>query len=75
MSGEVPILFVMFILITRDQLPFWGPAHTPKFKNFLVHIRTAEIFRKLPHLTFHIQKRSLAPPTGFSRYNTPRNSK
>ena len=46
-------LFFSFIIIfLRVRLPFWGPSHTPKFKNFFVHIRTAEKFMKFPHFTF-----------------------
>ena len=36
-------------------MPFWWPSHTPKLKNFLAHIRTAQKCIQLPdfsHFTF-----------------------
>ena len=55
---------------------FLGTFPYPKIPKFLAaHSDCRRFLQIATFLKFHIPKRSLAPPTGFTRYNTPPNSK
>ena len=55
---------------------FLGAFPYPKIQKFLgAHSNWRNIHEIATFPTFHIQKRSLAAPRGFSRYNTPRHFK
>ena len=67
-------VYSFFSSATSDA--FLGTFPYPKFQKFLAaHSDCRKIHEIATFPTFHIQKRSLAPPTGFTRYNTPPNSK
>ena len=78
MSGEVPIETLLIIIFFyyyffTGSIAFLGTFSYPKIQKFIcAHLDCRKMY-EIP--TFHIQKRSLAPPTGFTRYNTPPNSK